>query len=184
MVRKTDVEALKAAIQQDWPKTPNKKSRPYIGAFFDRVRTRRKIVAKVEGNHGTYTVSIQAKEKTSDSACSCYIGRDGYCHHCHALALTFLKDPNSFQIVRQRRRKAVHSVSDLSSYLKEVTLDSLLQKLKAQGITQKAIAEGIGMNTRHLSAIKSSELRNRYFNELGATKLACLWVLEHCREGE
>jgi len=35
------------------------------------------------------------------------------------------------------------------------------------------------MNTRHLSAIKASELRNRSFNELGATKLACLWVLEH-----
>ena len=40
------------------------------------------------------------------------------------------------------------------------------------------------MNTRHLSAIKSSELRNRYFNELGATKLACLWVLEHCKKDE
>lgn len=24
--------------------------------------------------------------------------------------------------------------------------------------------------------------RNRYFNELGATKLACLWVLEHCKK--
>ena len=35
------------------------------------------------------------------------------------------------------------------------------------------------MNTRHLAAIKSSELRHHYFNELGATKLACVWVLEH-----
>src|SRR5215468_6365604 len=35
------------------------------------------------------------------------------------------------------------------------------------------------MNTRHLAAIKSSELRHRYFTELGATKLACLWVVEH-----
>jgi len=49
-------------------------------------------------------------------------------------------------------------------------------------ITQKALAEGMGMNPRHLTAIKSSELRNRYFNELGATKLACLWVLEHCKK--
>ncbi len=45
-------------------------------------------------------------------------------------------------------------------------------------------AESIKMNTRHLSAIKSSELRNRYFNELGATKLACLWVLEHCAQSK
>ena len=51
--------------------------------------------------------------------------------------------------------------------------------MKAQGITQTAFAESIGMNPRHLSAIKSSELRNRYFNELGATKLACLWVIEN-----
>ena len=182
--RKTDVEALKEAILQDWPKTPGKKARPYVNAFFDRVRTRRKIVAKVEGNHGTYTVSIHASGRTTDSACSCYIGGGGGCHHCHALGLTFLRDPDSFQVVRQKRRTDVHTISDLSAYLKGVTLDSLIQKLKDQGITQKAFAEGIGMNTRHLSAIKSSELRNRYFNELGATKLACLWVLEHCKEGK
>jgi hypothetical protein len=30
-----------------------------------------------------------------------------------------------------------------------------------------------------LTAIKSSELRHHNFNELGATKLACVWVLEH-----
>ena len=35
------------------------------------------------------------------------------------------------------------------------------------------------MNTRHLATIKSSELRHHYFHELGATKLACVWVLEH-----
>jgi hypothetical protein len=37
------------------------------------------------------------------------------------------------------------------------------------------------MNPRHLTAIKSSEARHRYFNELGATKLACLWVLENLK---
>jgi hypothetical protein len=35
------------------------------------------------------------------------------------------------------------------------------------------------MTTRHLGAIKSAELRNHFFHELGATKLACLWVIEH-----
>ena len=53
-----------------------------------------------------------------------------------------------------------------------------MTQLKGKGITQKAFAEQIGMNTRHLAAIKSSELRHHYFNELGATKLACLWVIE------
>lgn len=60
-------------------------------------------------------------------------------------------------------------------------LNALLQEMKAQGITQTAFAESIGMNPRHLSAVKSSELRNRYFNELGTTKLACFWVIENLK---
>jgi hypothetical protein len=63
-------------------------------------------------------------------------------------------------------------------YLRGVTLDDLIEQLRAIGITQKAFAESLGMNTRHLSAVKSSERRNRYFNELGAIKVACLWFLE------
>ena len=66
-----------------------------------------------------------------------------------------------------------------AGHLQSVTLEVLLTQLKDQGITQKAFAEQIGMHTRHLAAMKSSELRHHYCNELGATKLACLWVLEH-----
>jgi transcriptional regulator with XRE-family HTH domain len=51
--------------------------------------------------------------------------------------------------------------------------------LKEKGIAQKAFAAGIGMSTQHLSAVKSSEIKNRFYHELGAIKLACLWVLEH-----
>jgi hypothetical protein len=40
-------------------------------------------------------------------------------------------------------------------------------------------AESIGMNPRHLSAVKSAEQRDHLFNELGAIKLACLWMLDH-----
>ena len=35
------------------------------------------------------------------------------------------------------------------------------------------------MSTQHLSAVKSGELRNRRYHELGAIKLAVLWVMEH-----
>jgi hypothetical protein len=77
------------------------------------------------------------------------------------------------------QRKDVRDLTDVRSYLDSVTLEALLTQLKDKGITQKAFAEQISMNTRHLAAIKSSELRHHYFNELGATKLACLWVLEH-----
>ena len=38
------------------------------------------------------------------------------------------------------------------------------------------------MSTQHLSAVKSSELRNRRFHELGAIKLAVLWVLQKLNE--
>jgi len=54
-----------------------------------------------------------------------------------------------------------------------------LAELKAKGISQAAFAETIGMNPRHLGAVKSSKKRNHFFNELGAIKLACLWMLEH-----
>jgi hypothetical protein len=95
------------------------------------------------------------------------------------LALTFLSKPGQFKVVTPKQRKDVRTLTDVRSYLDSVTLETLLSQLKEKGITQKAFAEQIGMNTRHLAAIKSSKLRHHYFNELGATKLACLWVLEH-----
>jgi len=133
----------------------------------------------VVGNHGTYTVSIQVDPQGVTSACSCYIGKHGYCHHCEALAITFLADPSAFKSVKLTQVKDVRQLTDVRAYLDNVTLDTLLTQLKAKGITQKAFAEQIGMNTRHLAAIKSSELRNHFFNELGVTKLACVWMLEH-----
>jgi hypothetical protein len=100
------------------------------------------------------------------------------------LARTFLTDPASFQEIKTKPLAEVGELSELHEYLQGVTLEALLQELKAHGITQKAFAESIGMNSRHLSAVKSSELRNRFHYELGATKLACLWVLEHFGEGQ
>ncbi len=150
-----------------------------MGRFFNRTRTETKIVAKVKGNHGVYTVSIAVSEQGVMAACSCYMGKGGYCHHCAALAQTFVNNPGSFEELRPPERKQVGGLPELQSYLASVTLDELLAQLKAHGITHKAFAEGIGMNPRHLSTIKSSELRNHFFNELGATKLACLWAIEH-----
>lgn len=174
-----ELEQLQTAIKRHWSRVPSKKSTPYVNAFTARVRSGTKITGKVVGNHGTYTVSIQLDTRGLSSACSCYIGKHGYCHHCEALALTFIQDPSQFKVVTPKQRKDVRNLTDVRSYLESVPLEALLSQLKAQGITQKAFAEQIGMNTRHLTAIKSSELRHHYFNELGATKLACLWVLEH-----
>lgn len=175
-----DLEMLKAALIQHWTRPGGEKVQRYIDQFYARKRIGTKILALVEGNHGTYTVSIRAESRQLlTSACSCYIGKHGGCHHCAALAATFLKVPDSFTVTKPVKLEEVHELSELRRYLDSVTLDDLIKKLQARGITQKAFAESMGMSSRHLSAVKSSELRNRYFHELGATKLACLWVLEH-----
>ena len=175
----SDTETLQAAIQSHWPGPPGEKAARYVGHFTDCTRRGTKIVAKVDGNHGTYTVSIGAGAGGVTSACSCYIGKDGDCHHCAALAHTFLRTPDSFREIQTIPREAVGGLPELQAYLAGVTLEDLLAQLKAHGITQKAFAAGIGTSSQHLGAIKSAELRNHFFNDLGATKLAVLWVMEH-----
>lgn len=175
----TDSDRLATVLRKRWSSAPSAKAKGYVGAFVNANRSGAKITARVEGNHGWYIVSIEAKPKGLTSACSCYIGKDGFCHHCEALAHTFLQHARQFKSVKSKNPQDIKSLDQLSAALRTTTLDALLQDLKARGVTQKAFAESIGMNPRHLGAVKSSELRNRYYNELGATKLACLWVLDH-----
>lgn len=179
---KSDADALQTAIRAHWSTAPSEKAKRYVGRFYGATRIGSKIVAKVEGNHGTYVVSIESTAGRVSSGCSCYVGKGGFCHHCEALAHTFLEAPQIFREVQPTTREAIRSLADLQAYLEGVTLETLLAELKASGITQSAFAASIGMNTRHLSAVKSSELRNHFFYELGATKLACLWVLEHIKQ--
>ena len=174
----SDLEILKSTIQKNWSTEPGEKAKRYVGQFFEATRLGTKITAKVVGNHGTYTVSIQVSEGRLTSACSCYIGKRGGCHHCQALAITFLRNASQFKELKQQKLDDVGALADIPEYLRSVTLDELIQELRKKGITQKVFAESIGMSSQKLSAIKSSERRNRYFHELGATKLACLWVLE------
>jgi uncharacterized Zn finger protein len=175
----SEIEEIKAAIiRHQWGMSGAEKVTRYVGKFFDRQRIGKKIVARVVGNHGTYTVSLSVKAGRADGACSCYVGRNG-CHHCVALAKTFMDNPESFVAVAGKRRTNIRTLDDLASYLKYVTLAKLIDQMKERGVTQTAFAESIEMNPRHLAAIKSSEARHRYFNELGATKLAVLWVIEN-----
>ena len=87
----TELEQLHTAMKRHWPRVPSKKAQPYVNAFSAKARSGTKITAKVVGNHGTYTVSIQLDPQGLTSACSCYIGKHGYCHHCEALAITFVQ---------------------------------------------------------------------------------------------
>ncbi|MBN1147403.1 MAG: hypothetical protein JXA78_09110 [Anaerolineales bacterium] len=60
-----------------------------------------------------------------------------------------------------KRLASLGGLVDVQSYLKATTLETLMDQLKAKGITQKAFAESIGMNPRHLGAVKSSERENQ-----------------------
>lgn len=178
-----DLEILTKSIENHWSSPIGDKAKVYVDQFTDRVRIGTKIAAKVVGNHGTYTVSIQASpDLIASSACSCYIGKGGYCHHCAALAKTFLNAPESFVERVANPVEKAKGLNEVAEFLESITLESLVAQLKEKGITQKAFAASIGMGTQHLSAVKSSELRNRFYHELGATKLACLWILEHYGE--
>ncbi len=181
----SDIETLTQAIQKNWASPLGDKAKAYVGQFSYRVRIGTKIIAKVNGNHGVYTVSIQVNPQLAvTSACSCYIGKGGYCHHCAALAKTFLKAPESFIEKVAKKLDDVKGLNDVAEYLESITLESLVSRLKEKGVSQKVFAASIGMSTQHLSAVKSSELNNRFYHELGATKLACLWMLEHYGEAK
>ena len=114
-MKQADIDALEEVIRSHWPSPLDAKAKRYVNKFFDRTRAGNKIAAKVVGNHGTYTVSIEMEGAETSSACSCYIGRDGYCHHCDALAHTFLRDPESFQIVKQKKLSSVRTPEDLQA---------------------------------------------------------------------
>jgi uncharacterized Zn finger protein len=176
------IAEMQKAIRSTWRGQASEKARRYIGKFYDLERIGKQINGKVEGNYGIYYVSIWIEESHLSSACGCYIGKYGGCHHCEALAHTFFQSPDAFVEVIAKGRAELSRLNDLPDYLKTTSLEVLLAELKANGISQKAFAESIGMNPRHLGIVKSSEKRNHYFKELGAIKLACLWALEHMKE--
>lgn len=174
-----DAAILETFVRQRWSKEPRPNAKKYIGKFFDTVLIGNKVVGKTIGNHGTYTVAIESKDNEFVPACSCYIGKHGYCHHCEALAQTYLLNPITFIEIQPKQPEDVKQVDALAAYLQSITLENLMLQLREKGITHTAFALSIGMNSRHLSAIKSAEARNHFFKELGAIKLACLWMLEH-----
>ena len=177
-----ELDLLQTVLRRHWSGATGARVQEYIGKFSTCMRIGTHISGQVQGNHGLYKVSISVDGDSVAAACSCYIGKGGGCHHCAALAHTFLKTPTAFQVIVPKERNEVSGLGDLKEYLAHTTLESLVQQLKEHGITQSAFAESIGCSSQHLAAVKRSELRHHYFHELGALKLACLWVLEHRAE--
>lgn len=175
-----DIEQVKKIISKElrFYSGVSEKVKRYIGRFYLRQIKNERVLAKVAGNHGEYAVSIKFDDRRVDWNCSCYIGKHG-CHHCVALAHTFLQNPESFEIINEIKRSGVKNIEQLEKYLDYVTLSELLDELKSTGISQKEFAEAVGTTSRHLSSIKSSEARNRLYKGIGATKLACLWMIEN-----
>jgi uncharacterized Zn finger protein len=179
-----DVVELKKALKKRWSRNPSTKAKRYIEKFWDRTRRGQRIMAQVEGNHGTYRVSVGINNNVLDAACSCYKGKHGYCHHCAALAYTFLDNPDSFVVITPIPLAQVATMDDLKRYLEATTLDELITELKAKSITQKAFAESIGMSSQKVGTIKRNELQGYRVHELAAVKLACVWVLQNLTKGK
>lgn len=166
-------------INNQYQSAPSDKTQKYINQFYGRIKKGNMIRANVEGNHGTYGVTLKLKNNYLASGCSCYIGKHGGCHHTTALAFTYKENPDSFEEQKIAKRSSVKDLRTLKTYLKDIPLEDLIDELsETKGITQAAFGRSIGMSSQHISAVKKSENRNRHFKELGAIKLACLYLLE------
>jgi uncharacterized Zn finger protein len=163
----TAADMLQTALRHHWSRAPSDKAKRYVDAFFVTTRIGTKMIAKVRGNHGIYSGSIDLNQHMINAACSCSIGKGGGCHHCEALAHAFLNNPDRFRAHEQPQFGAIQTLADLHAYLQNTTLNTLLNELKSQGITHKAFADSISMSTGDLSAMKSSELRHHYSMNLG-----------------
>ena len=104
------------AIRSTWSKAPGEKARRYIGKFYALERIGGRITGKVEGNHGTNTVSIRVDNGHVSSTCRCYIGKHGYCHHCEALAHTLIQTPEAFVEVVSKDEAELSALGDLPEY--------------------------------------------------------------------
>jgi uncharacterized Zn finger protein len=170
---------FKKVLEEKYSEKTTQKVRSYIDKFSDREFLGNKIRAKTEGNYGVYTVVIEKKYSMITSSCVCYIGKNGGCHHCAALAHTYINNYDSFDTIEKYTPKKIQNLDMLNSYIQSVTLSELLSQLKQKGISQKAFAESLNMSTAHLGSIKRCEERQHYYHELGVTKLACLWLLQN-----
>ena len=177
-----DIEELKRIIDKNFSKfSTDGKTGSYIGRFFDGEIKNNKIVGYVDGNHGEYKVSLNVVGESVDDQCSCYIGKNG-CHHTIALAYTFLKNSEKFEIIKEVKRIRLNTLEKIRDYLDYVTLEDLTNQMNELGLTQADLAKATGTSSAHISAVKRSEARNRYFKELGVIKMACLWMIDNAKK--
>ncbi len=154
------------------------KAQRYVGKFFHRRRVGRKIIAELEGNHGTYVVSLSPGGAGVVGSCNCYIGARGDCHHVRALAQTYQQDPGSFAVQETRNRRQLFTLEDLGIYLETTSLEHLLAALQARGISRQRVTQLLGTTRRALGEALRAEKSHEPSETLGALKLACYHLVE------
>lgn len=177
-----EIEELKKIIDKNFSQfSTDGKTGSYIGKFFDCEIKKNRIIGCVDGNHGEYTVSLKINGDFVDDQCSCYIGKNG-CHHTIALAHTFLRQPEDFEVIKEVKRPRIKHINKIREYLDYVTLQDLSTELDKLGFTEADIARATGTSSAHISAVRRSEARGRYFKELGIIKMAFLWMIDNAKK--
>ncbi|WP_141509057.1 helix-turn-helix domain-containing protein [Candidatus Chloroploca asiatica] len=181
MIPSTTAETVAQLLQSRWQGAPSPKTQKYINTFFDIFTLRNGLYAKVQGNHGVYRVSIFEYNDQIDATCSCYIGKHGYCHHCEALARTFLLDATTIPPVPAYHIADVRTATtpeQINQYIRSTALAELLQELERNRISIKSVAASLGVSPQRIRALIKKEQHQGVVDELTPIKLSCLWLLD------
>ena len=86
------------------------------------------------------------------------------------------------RIIKEVKRTRLNTLEKIRDYLDYVTLEDLTNQMNELGLPQADLAKATGTSSAHISAVKRSEARNRYFKELGVIKMACLWMIDNAKK--
>lgn len=179
MTTTSTADLIQQILKTRWQETVTAKTQHYIGAFFDMFSLRHGIYAKVQGNHGIYRVSIFPEKSHPEATCSCYIGKDGYCHHCEALAHTFLLNPLAFTIIPEQHIADIIGATipeQINTATRSAALADIVEELERNGIRVKDVAESMGLSAQRFRAMIKRERQQGIVDDLTPIKLACVWL--------
>jgi predicted XRE-type DNA-binding protein len=186
MTTSETARTVKHLLQNRWQGGISPKAQKYVNVFFDVFALRGGLYAKVEGNHGVYRVSLFHFNNQIDATCSCYIGKSGYCHHCEALARTFLLNPTSIPTIPAYQLADISAAAtpeQIYHFTRSAALAEILQELERNRVSIKSVAESMGLSPQRIRALMKKEQQQGILDELIPLKLASIWLLGHLNRG-
>lgn len=177
-------------LSQNWPERTPHKAVHYVDAFDDRARIGNRIEGYVQGNYGTYRVSIDVSSTSMEVSCSCPAGATwDDCKHVIALAKTFIEFPESFPLLEELSWKDIVGFEDLHLFSRTNSVESLVTKIRREGMATIELATILDMALDDLDGSASfdeeddfgiDDLPSRTLlqAESRVIKIALLWVLE------